>query len=273
MCDLPLSGSNDDLVGLSRARLALIRYGVDSLGMSYYSSRTSDALVHQEYDVTSVVMHLTALLDGLGKLVNHLLPEVARLPDHQVTLSPRRRGFCSIVKPAFPEIAEQWQQSRPFLVLLYEILRNPIAHAAVPVQLAHYHSSRSEGQSAGTIGVKNCDGVPNLNLLRKQCGETDLPYEWYTSLGFSREDFHGTFKEIQQLEPYLFCREAWSRVKRLVNGTLLLVGYHNALGSVGPGMSSPEQLAAMFRETEPDGLELTSMDHQDPFSSAQYEFL
>jgi hypothetical protein len=162
------------------------------------------------------------------------------------------------VKESNPEISTVWTKARPFLVLLYHVMRNPMAHQAMPAHFAHYFGSPSEGQSVGTMGVPLMNDGISLTELRAMCDEAPLPYEHYTNLGFSREDFRGMFGDVQQLEPYLFCREAWSRVRKLVNGTLEALRYADSLISVAAGYGSPEERAAVFRQKALDGLELSS---------------
>jgi hypothetical protein len=243
--------------------MALARYGVDMLGAAYYWHSVGDALVQQEYHFPHVVMLLTALLDSLAILVNHSLN--AKVEDHQPSLSPLYPGkpakhpcFRDAVEKEFPKINAVWMESEPFLILLYHVLRNPMFHRTAPAHFAHYFGHRSEGQSGGTIGITFASNSMSLAELRSMCDEAPLPYAHYTNLGFSREDFHGVFGDVQQLEPYLFCREAWSRVRDLVNGTLERLGYPDTLTSVAVGYGSPEERAAMFRKTALDGLELAS---------------
>lgn len=264
LSDLPRADGEDALLKSLRQRMALIRYGVDALGGAYYAHGTGAALMQQEYYFTSVICMLTALLDSLAVLMNRRLPNGGD-KDYRVDLSPPHShdvtsqwSFCERVKESNPEISTVWTKARPFLVLLYHVMRNPMAHQAMPAHFAHYFGSPSEGQSVGTMGVPLMNDGISLTELRAMCDEAPLPYEHYTNLGFSREDFRGMFGDVQQLEPYLFCREAWSRVRKLVNGTLEALRYADSLISVAAGYGSPEERAAVFRQKALDGLELSS---------------
>jgi hypothetical protein len=266
LSDLPRSDGEDTLLKSLRQRMALVRYGVDMLGAAYYWHSVGDALVQQEYHFPHVVMLLTALLDSLAILVNHSL--TAKVEDHQPSLSPLYPGKsakhpCSrdAVEKEFPKINALWTESQPFLIFLYHALRNPMFHRTAPAHFGHYFGRPSEGQSAGTIGITFANTSMSLAELRSMCDEVPQSYEHYTNLGFSREDFHGAFGDVQQLEPYLFCREAWSRVRALVNQTLELLEYPDALTSVSSGNASPKEQAVMFRQTALDGLEFTSSEY------------
>jgi len=138
-----------------------------------------------------------------------------------------------------------------------------MAHQAMPQHYAHYFGRQSEGQSGGTMGVSSVNDGINLTELRAMCDEAPLLYEHYTNLGFSRQDFHGLFGDVQQFEPYLFCREAWSRCRVLVNATLELLGYPHVLASTVAGTRLPEERAVMFRHTALDGLELTTVEYSN----------
>lgn len=267
--DVPRANGEDALPRSLRRRTASIRYGVDALGEAYYAHGTGDALVLQEYHFMSVTLMLTAMLDSLAVLVNRKLPTGGD-KDHQVNLSPPhtqdvavRWPFCERVRESCPEVSVVWTKARPFLVLLYHVMRNPMAHQAMPQHYAHYFGRQSEGQSGGTMGVPSMNDGINLTELRAMCDEAPLLYEHYTNLGFSRQDFHELFGDVQQFEPYLFCREAWSRCKVLINATLELLGYPDVLASTITGTRSPEERAAMFRHTALDGLDLTTSEYSE----------
>ena len=269
LSDLPRSDGEDTLLESLRQRMALIRYGIDVLGEAYYARRTGDALMQQEYYFMSVTLLLTAMLDSLAVLVNRRLPTGGD-KDYRVNLSPphfqdvaTEWPFCERVEQSYHKISAVWTKARPFLVLLYHEMRNPIAHEAMPAHFAHYYGNTSEGQSAGTMGVPLMNDGIDITGLRAMCDEAPLPYEHYTNLGFSRQDFHGVFGDVQQFEPYLFCRAAWSRCRVLVNTTLELLGYLDVLTSTNAGMKSPVERAVMFRKTALDGLEFVCHAERD----------
>lgn len=267
--DVPRANGEDALPRSLQHRMVSIRYGIDALGKAYYAHGTGDALVQQEYHFMSVTLMLTAMLDSLAVLVNHKLPN-GNDQDYQVRFPPPHTQdvavqwpFCERVRKSYPEISAVWTKARPFLVLLYHVMRNPMAHQAMLKHYAIYSGKPSEGQSSGMMGVPSMNDGINLTKLRAMCDEVPLPYEHYTNLGFSRQDFHGLFGDVQQFEPYLFCREAWSRCRVLVNATLELLGYPDVLASTIAGMRSPEERAVIFRHTALDGLDLTTSEYSE----------
>lgn len=262
--DLSRAAGEDSLVKPLIRRMAAIRYGVDMLGQTYYWHLVGDAMAQQEYHFSSTVILLTALLDGLGLVVNHRL--ASRLPDRKVSLSPSREGtfpsqFRRAVQTELTEVDHWWQNSEPFLRLLYHTIRNPLAHRGPPIQRSCYYTPISTGQATCTLEIASPDGDVELARLRTQSGEIPLLLERYSSLGFAQENLYGPTISAQQLEPYLFCREAWCRVRALVNETLELLGFADALASVPSGRASPKERAVMFRETALDGLDLTTSEY------------
>lgn len=261
--DLSRAAGEDPLQRSLIRRMAAIRYGVDMLGRTYYWHLVGDAMAQQEYHFLSTIMLLTALLDTLAIVVNHTLQHP--LKESTVNLSPRNDADLSLFRKAvqceLPRVDDLWKCSGPFLQLLYHVIRNPLAHQKTPAQFAYYYVPMDTGQAACTVKVTSTG--TNVRKLRTQCGEVPLPHEHYTSLGFSREDPHGIFDGSQQLEPYLFCRETWSRCKALVNATLELLGYPDVLTSINAGTGSPKERAIMFRQTALDGLDLTTSEYSE----------
>lgn len=247
-------------------RMAAIRYGVDMLGKAYYWHNAGSARAQQEYHFSSTVMLMTALLDCLALAANARLQRP--FDDWKVSLSPPHGDglpspFRKAVRRDLPDVDELWARSGPFLRLLYHVIRNPLAHqSGLGPVLLHGYQSPWQGQLAFTTGVTGSHDHVDLTELRAQCGEVPLPYENYTSLGFSREDLHGALGDSQQLELYLFSREAWLRCRRLTNRTLELMGYSDILASETTAKgASLENSVAIFRQTALDGLELTASEY------------